>query len=595
MEASAPTGRSPVFALDENGKPIPLERRRADGIGFLWRSLGTPGGLAVLGMALGARRLRTPAAVRAVGRRTAVHDLLAAVRRRLRLTWTAATLQWVAPAVALVALGLVLVGRVRPWAWPEPAALVVRCRRGAWWSSIGRSCSASPTWWPPGPPTGASTPTTRSPPRSRWTTIAGRAAPPRCGPGPRHAAGRVPRPAIGVPVPRAGRRMAARRRWRLSARRVGLAAEPQDDGAPRAGRRAGRARPPRPTTCARRPRRSRSCPGAGRGRGRRWPRRCASWPTSWTRPARWTRGSRRWPQAPCRARRRRCPADLLAQKAATTGSRPQPRGGAAARAPRAAPRPSSSSSSPARSPGCRRGAGGAGRAAGRAGRHAGRRQPRRRRRRSTRPPRRWRQATSPGPQAALGEAAAAQVAAGAAAEAGEAAAAAAGAVDAAAADAAGRGGCGRRQRRAGQAARVRARAKVRARARVRAQGAGTGRRAGLGAGRAVAASGRRRQPRRATSGPAARASGSGSGQGGAGPPQRRFRHRRPAAAGRRRGARRGDPLVYDPAYTDGEQLDAGGSGTGPAGRDRRPRATVRPTAARSRCRSARCRPTTSAG
>ncbi|MDD9371795.1 MAG: hypothetical protein PV358_16875 [Acidimicrobiales bacterium] len=52
-------------------------------------------------------------------------DLLTAVRRRLRVTWTAATLQWLAPAVALAALGLVLVGRLRPWAWPEPAALVV--------------------------------------------------------------------------------------------------------------------------------------------------------------------------------------------------------------------------------------------------------------------------------------------------------------------------------------------------------------------------------------------------------------------------------------------------------------------------------------
>ena len=51
--------------------------------------------------------------------------LITAVRRRLRVTWTAATLQWLAPAVAVVALGLVAVGRLRPWAWPEPAALVV--------------------------------------------------------------------------------------------------------------------------------------------------------------------------------------------------------------------------------------------------------------------------------------------------------------------------------------------------------------------------------------------------------------------------------------------------------------------------------------
>ena len=52
-------------------------------------------------------------------------DLITAVRRRLRLTWTVATLQWAAPAVALVALILVVAGRLRPWAWPELAALVV--------------------------------------------------------------------------------------------------------------------------------------------------------------------------------------------------------------------------------------------------------------------------------------------------------------------------------------------------------------------------------------------------------------------------------------------------------------------------------------
>ena len=52
-------------------------------------------------------------------------DLLAAVRRRLRWTWAAATLQWAGPAVALAALGLVVVGRLRPWAWPEPVALAV--------------------------------------------------------------------------------------------------------------------------------------------------------------------------------------------------------------------------------------------------------------------------------------------------------------------------------------------------------------------------------------------------------------------------------------------------------------------------------------
>lgn len=52
-------------------------------------------------------------------------ELLAGVRRRLRLAWGVATGQWLAPAVAVVALGLVVAGRLRPWAWPEPAAVGV--------------------------------------------------------------------------------------------------------------------------------------------------------------------------------------------------------------------------------------------------------------------------------------------------------------------------------------------------------------------------------------------------------------------------------------------------------------------------------------
>ncbi|MBN2623518.1 MAG: hypothetical protein JXA83_09125 [Acidimicrobiales bacterium] len=52
-------------------------------------------------------------------------ELLVAVRRRLRWTWAAATLQWAGPAVALVALGLVALGRLRPWTWPEPGAIVL--------------------------------------------------------------------------------------------------------------------------------------------------------------------------------------------------------------------------------------------------------------------------------------------------------------------------------------------------------------------------------------------------------------------------------------------------------------------------------------
>lgn len=52
-----------------------------------------------------------------------VQQLLVGVRRRLRISWSVATFYWLAPAVALVALLLVLVGRIRPWWWPEPAAV----------------------------------------------------------------------------------------------------------------------------------------------------------------------------------------------------------------------------------------------------------------------------------------------------------------------------------------------------------------------------------------------------------------------------------------------------------------------------------------
>jgi hypothetical protein len=54
-----------------------------------------------------------------------VQHLLVAVRRRLRLGWVLATTYWAAPAVAALALALVVIGRFRPWAWPERAALGV--------------------------------------------------------------------------------------------------------------------------------------------------------------------------------------------------------------------------------------------------------------------------------------------------------------------------------------------------------------------------------------------------------------------------------------------------------------------------------------
>lgn len=59
MEEMGPDGTVTRMAIDQNGNPIPLD---ADGSGFLWKSLGFLAVLAALGVALGARRLRTPAA-----------------------------------------------------------------------------------------------------------------------------------------------------------------------------------------------------------------------------------------------------------------------------------------------------------------------------------------------------------------------------------------------------------------------------------------------------------------------------------------------------------------------------------------------------
>lgn len=52
-------------------------------------------------------------------------ELLNRVRRRLRWTWVLATTAWVGPFVLAAALGVVLLGWLRPWAWPEPTALVL--------------------------------------------------------------------------------------------------------------------------------------------------------------------------------------------------------------------------------------------------------------------------------------------------------------------------------------------------------------------------------------------------------------------------------------------------------------------------------------
>ncbi len=47
--------------IDENGNPVPIGPDH-DGIGFLWRSMGLLAALAGVGVVIGARRLRTPAA-----------------------------------------------------------------------------------------------------------------------------------------------------------------------------------------------------------------------------------------------------------------------------------------------------------------------------------------------------------------------------------------------------------------------------------------------------------------------------------------------------------------------------------------------------
>ena len=51
--------------------------------------------------------------------------VFAAARRRLRAAWILATGELTLPVIGAAALGLVLVGWLIPWRWPEPAALVV--------------------------------------------------------------------------------------------------------------------------------------------------------------------------------------------------------------------------------------------------------------------------------------------------------------------------------------------------------------------------------------------------------------------------------------------------------------------------------------
>lgn len=62
VEEVGPDGALVRMTFDENGNPVPLDEG-GDGIGFLWRSMGFLTVMAIVGVVVGARRLRTPAAV----------------------------------------------------------------------------------------------------------------------------------------------------------------------------------------------------------------------------------------------------------------------------------------------------------------------------------------------------------------------------------------------------------------------------------------------------------------------------------------------------------------------------------------------------
>ncbi|MCB0992552.1 MAG: hypothetical protein KDB16_16350, partial [Acidimicrobiales bacterium] len=55
---------------------------------------------------------------------SSLEAVINAGRRRMRVLWAVATAQRVLPAAAGVGLALAVLARLRPWTWPEPAALV---------------------------------------------------------------------------------------------------------------------------------------------------------------------------------------------------------------------------------------------------------------------------------------------------------------------------------------------------------------------------------------------------------------------------------------------------------------------------------------
>ena len=478
-------------------------------------------------------------------------DLITAVRRRLRLTWTAATLQWAAPAVAIAALALVMIGRLRPWAWLEPAALVV-----AVVVVVGVAIGAVLVRIP-------DLVAARAADRGLHTRDA-LAAALEVGdePGPftarvqaratEAAAGASAREA--VPMPRALRRMAASSV--LAAGALGLAwmPNPQDDV--RRDRAAEQAALEAEADDLREAADALDeLPGAGEAEAA-LAEQLRALADEMDDASSLEEGLAALTEAQA-ALEAQIPADLLARKAATTGLD---------RSLEAAPLPGTTGGSAAEqleqlaesvaglsldeqaalaerlgeladtqavgNPDAAEAldAAAAALAAG----------------------------DVAAAQAALGEAAAAQASATASAQAGEAAAAAASAVAASAADAQAAAAGSGEQAGAGQG-------QGEGQGEGEGQGSGTGSGSGQGQGSGQGSGGGQGAGGTASGNVGAGGSrtGSGSGQGGQGRPSGGTGDSGQSPTGDERGG--SDPLVYDPSYTDGEQLDAGGSGSGRPG------------------------------
>lgn len=482
-------------------------------------------------------------------------DLLVAVRRRLRWTWTAATLQWVGPAVALAALVLVVAGRLRPWAWPEPAAVVVAVVAVLAVVAVARVVRIPDMVAARAADRGLD---------SRDALAAALEVGDDPGVLPERVRGRAATVASGVtardavPVPRAGRRLAVTTLAALSA--VGLAWAPnaQDDvRRERAAEQAeleAEADDLREAAAALEER-----PSAGEAE-----RAMAEELRNLADELEGADSLDEGLEALARARadvQAQLPADMLAQRAAATGldrsleAAPLPgtTGGSAAeqleqlaeglaglspedQAALAARLEELAATQALGNPAAAEAldAAAAALAAG----------------------------DIAGAQAALGEAAAAQLAASASAQAGEAAMAATGAIDASAADVqsqASGNGAGEQAGGSGEG-----QGEGEGQGQGQGDGSGSGQGSGQGSGSGSGAGSGSGQggggSPSGSVGAGGTRSGSGSGQGGQGQPTGGSGTGDQPPAGEERGA--GEVLVYDPTYTEGDQLDAGGSGSG---------------------------------